>query len=209
MGIAGKRKGRGKLAKPDMAAMQARIAQELRESINAKTALMRECVPTIYEIADRMATALSAGHAVYLMGNGGSAADAQHIAGELVGRFKKERKALPAVAFTTDTSILTSIGNDYGFDQCFVRQVEALAKPGDVVVGFSTSGNSVNVVKALALARKLGAVTVGFTGADGGKMKTIADVCLRVPSTDTPRIQECHITVAHILCGLVEEAVCG
>ena len=185
------------------------IAREIEESIEAKRALLETCVPVVRQIADAMVASLKSGGCVYLMGCGGSAADAQHIAGELIGRFKMERRSLPCVAMTTDTSILTSIGNDYGFDQVFTRQVEGLVKPGDVVIGISTSGNTEAVVKAIGLAKEKGALTVGLSGQQGGKLKEMADLCLCVPSSNTPRIQECHITVGHVLCGLVEREVCA
>jgi len=180
------------------------IAREIQESIRAKQALLDACVPTIGQIVEAMIGALRTGGTIYLMGCGGSAADAQHIAGELIGRFKMERPGLACVALTTDTSVLTSIGNDYGFDQVFVRQVEGLVKSRDVVVGISTSGNTEAVLSALQVAKDKGARTVGLTGQSGGALKELADICLCVPSSDTPRIQECHITVGHILCGLVE-----
>lgn len=142
---------------------------------------------------------------VLIFGNGGSAADAQHIAAEFVGRFKMERKALPAIAFTTDTSILTALSNDYGYDITFSRQVEAFCQGNDVVIGISTSGNAANVCKALELARKLGAVTIALTGKDGGKVKHAADNVIIAPSCDTARIQEAHITIGHIICDLVEK----
>jgi D-sedoheptulose 7-phosphate isomerase len=148
--------------------------------------------------------ALDAGNKVILFGNGGSAADSQHIAGELVSKFRRERKALPAIALTTDTSILTSIANDFGFEYVFARQVEALGAPGDIALGISTSGNSPNVIHALRVARQLGLVTIGFTGEDGGELKDAVDICFQVPSNSTPRIQEMHITVAHTLCELIE-----
>ncbi|MBT0654004.1 D-sedoheptulose 7-phosphate isomerase [Geomobilimonas luticola] len=156
-----------------------------------------------------VATALSEGNKLLVMGNGGSAGDAQHLAAEIVGRFKLERRGLPAIALTTDTSILTAIGNDYGFEQVFRRQVEALAAPGDVVVGISTSGNSPNVLAALSLAREMGCRTVGFLGRDGGTIGPMVDLDLTVPSQDTPRIQEGHITMIHILCDLVERRMFG
>ncbi len=158
---------------------------------------------------DLVVTALAEGNKLLVMGNGGSAGDAQHLAAEIVGRFKLERRALPAVALTTDTSILTAIGNDYGFDQVFRRQVEALAAPGDVVVGISTSGNSPNVLAALTLAREMGCRTVGLLGRDGGSIGPVVDLELTVPSQDTPRIQEGHITMIHILCDLVERRMFG
>ncbi len=145
------------------------------------------------------------GKKVILFGNGGSAADAQHIATELVCRFQKERKSLPTIALTTDTSALTAIGNDYGFDRIFSRQVESITEKGDVVIGISTSGNSVNVIEGVKEAKKLGAYTIGFLGATGGKLKNIVDLALCIPSEKTARIQETHITVGHIVCEIVEE----
>jgi len=147
------------------------------------------------------------GNKLLVMGNGGSAADAQHFAAEMVGRFLMERRALPAIALTTDTSALTAIGNDYGFDKIFSRQVEALARPGDVVVGISTSGNSENISLALQSARKLGCRTIALLGRDGGKIRDLVDIPLVIPSTTTPRIQEGHITVIHIMCDLLEKGL--
>lgn len=147
------------------------------------------------------------GGKLLVMGNGGSAADAQHFVAEIVGRFKMERRALPAVALSTDTSILTALGNDYGFDKVFRRQVEALAAAGDLVVGISTSGNSPNVQQALELARAMGCRTVGLLGKDGGSIKQWCDLALVVPADDTPRIQEGHITIIHIVCDLLEKTM--
>lgn len=152
---------------------------------------------------------LRSGGKVLLLGNGGSAADCQHLAGEMVGRFKLERHALPAIALTVDTSVITSIANDYGFEFAFERQVEALARPGDVVMGFSTSGGSPNVLRALRRAKKLGAYTIGFTGANGGTMPQHCDICILAPSEQTPRIQEIHLTLVHIICELVEKSLAG
>ncbi|MGA7884632.1 MAG: D-sedoheptulose 7-phosphate isomerase [Acidobacteriaceae bacterium] len=160
--------------------------------------------PVLERIALEMAQALLRGNKVLWCGNGGSAADSQHLAAELVGRFRRERRALPSIALTTDTSILTAIGNDYGFEQVFRRQVEALCLEGDVLVGLSTSGNSRNVCLALEAARSLGALTVAFTGAGGGAMKQVADIALCVDSKDTARIQEAHILCGHLLCDWVE-----
>ena len=154
---------------------------------------------------DLLAAALKDGNKLLVMGNGGSAADAQHFTAEIVGRFKMERRGLPAIALTTDTSILTAIGNDYGFDRVFVRQVEALAQPGDVVVGISTSGSSKNVFIAMETARDIGCRTIGLLGGEGGTIAGVADMSLIVPSSDTPRIQEGHITIIHIICDLVEK----
>lgn len=151
-----------------------------------------------------LTAALRAGGKILVMGNGGSAADAQHFAAELVGRFLRERRALAAIALTTDTSILTALGNDYGFDAIFARQVEALARPGDVVMAISTSGNSANLIQALDRARAMGCTTVGLLGRDGGRAVTAVDLALIVPSAETPRIQEMHALIVHILCDLVE-----
>jgi D-sedoheptulose 7-phosphate isomerase len=147
------------------------------------------------------------GGKLILMGNGGSAADSQHIAAELVGRFKKERRAMPAIALTVDTSSLTALGNDYGFDTIFERQVEALAGDNDAVVGISTSGNSENVVRALKKANEIGAETIGLVGNNGGRIKEVANLSIVVPSSDTARIQEVHITIGHIICELIEEGL--
>jgi D-sedoheptulose 7-phosphate isomerase len=149
---------------------------------------------------------LAAGGKLLVMGNGGSAADAQHFAAELVGRYRRERNPLPAIALTTDTSILTAVGNDYGYEMIFRRQVEALAKTGDVVCGISTSGNSANVMQALEAARQKGCRTLVLTGDRGGAMVTLADVAVVVPSDQTPHIQEVHLAIIHILCDLVEQA---
>ena len=144
--------------------------------------------------------ALKNGNKILLCGNGGSAADAQHIAAELSGRYKVERRGLPGIALTTDTSVLTAVGNDYGFDHIYERQVQALAQPGDVLIGISTSGHSKNVVRALNLARAMGCKTIGLSGRDGGVMHEFCDVNIVVPSNDTPRIQEMHIMIGHIIC---------
>ncbi len=159
----------------------------------------------ISRAAAMIVDALKDGKKLLIMGNGGSAADAQHFAAEIVGRFLMERRGLPAMALSTDTSILTAIGNDYGFEAIFRRQVEALASEGDVVIGISTSGTSENVFSALSLARKMGCRTVGLLGRDGGTIRDIADIDLTVPSKDTPRIQEGHIMMIHIICDLVEK----
>ena len=161
----------------------------------------------ILEFASLCRIAIMKGNKIFFMGNGGSAADAQHLAAEFVGRFEKERPGLPAIALTTDTSILTAVGNDYGFGQVFSRQIAALARPGDVVVGISTSGNSVNVVQAIAEAKEVGAVTVGLTGESGGQLAELCDLCIKVPSHSTARIQEAHILIGHIVCALVDEEV--
>jgi D-sedoheptulose 7-phosphate isomerase len=172
-------------------------------------ALERELGPKMILVAELLVDTFRNGNKLLVMGNGGSAADAQHLAGEIVGRFKLERRGLPAIALSTDTSILTAVGNDYGFDAIFSRQVEALAREGDAVIGISTSGSSPNVLSALRLAREKGCRTVGLLGKDGGSIREMVDLDLTVPGHDTPRIQEGHITIIHILCELVEEALFG
>ena len=180
------------------------IEQRTEESIAVKRALLETQAETIANVGAALVEAMRNGKTLYLFGNGGSAGDAQHIAAELVGRFTKERRALPAVALTTNTSALTALGNDYEYAIVFARQLEAFGKPGDVVIGISTSGNSPNVVQGLLTAKELGLVTVGLTGETGGKTKAIANHCICVPSRDTARIQESHILIGHILCEIVE-----
>lgn len=160
----------------------------------------------IQESASIILACLKEGNKVLLFGNGGSAGDAQHIAAEFVGRFVKERRSLPAIALTTDTSAITAIGNDYGFEHVFARQVEGLANSGDVLIGISTSGNSPNVINALTLGRSLNCKTIGLTGRDGGKMNECCDLNIIVPSDDTARIQEMHILIGHIICGITDDA---
>jgi D-sedoheptulose 7-phosphate isomerase len=164
--------------------------------------------PFLERIALAMSRAILSGNKILWCGNGGSAAYSQHLAAELVGRFLSERRGLPSIALTTNTSILTAIGNDYGFEHVFRRQVEALCVRGDIVVGISTSGNSKNVCLALEAAREMGAFTVAFTGQNGGAMAKIADEVLQIPSTATPRIQEGHILCGHMLCDFVEQCFC-
>ncbi|MBE6079249.1 MAG: D-sedoheptulose 7-phosphate isomerase [Veillonella sp.] len=164
-----------------------------------------EQMDVIQLMAERCKEALKAGNKVLFCGNGGSAADAQHLAAELIGRFQKERRSLASIALTTDTSILTAVANDYGYDEVFARQVEGLGRSGDVLIGISTSGNSANVVKAALKARDTGMHTIAFTGEGGGKLKDICDITFAVPSKVTARIQEMHIMVGHIICELVEE----
>ena len=176
--------------------------EEHQEAINI---LMKNGIETIEKMAEVCRTAIQQGNKILLCGNGGSAADSQHIAAEFVGRFVKERRGLPAIAFTTDTSILTAIGNDYGYDDIFRRQVEALGNKGDVLLGISTSGNSQNVVKAFEEAKKQGIHTLAFTGAKESKMSAVAEYTLRVPASVTARVQECHIMVGHMICEAVDE----
>jgi D-sedoheptulose 7-phosphate isomerase len=165
----------------------------------------RDLVATILSIADCLAATLRTGGKLLLAGNGGSAADAQHIAAELLSRFKLDRNPLPAMALTTDTSVLTAVGNDYGFEHVFARQVSALARQGDAFLALSTSGRSANVLAALQAARRLGVVTIGFTGAGGGEMRPLCDLILAAPAEETALIQQIHITAAHAICELVEQ----
>ncbi len=180
-----------------------------QESIQLKQAVARTSTTLIVEMAEVVAQAFRGHHRLFLFGNGGSAADAQHLAAEFVNRFQRERIPLPAISLTVDTSILTSISNDYHFDDIFLKQLQALAQPGDAALGISTSGSSPNVVKALKWAREHGLHTMGWAGATLGQMDTYCDLILHVPSRTTARIQECHITVGHILCGLVDEILFG
>ncbi len=186
-----------------------RAGHLIRESARLHAALADSSSATLSAAADRVAEALREGSRVLTFGNGGSAADAQHIAAELTGRLARERDPLPAIALTTNASEVTAIANDYGFEQVFARLVRAHARPGDVALAISTSGNSANVIRAVETARELGAATVGLTGAGGGKLAPLVDLAIVVPSDDTQRIQECHITIGHVLCQLVEEALFG
>src|SRR5689334_13074279 len=172
-----------------------RVRKSIEASITTKQELLSsaETLSTIAKVAELLVSALRQGGKVLLFGNGGSAADAQHIAAELVGRFAFNRPALPALALSVNSSCVTAIGNDYGFDQVFMRQLEALARSGDVAIGISTSGNSANVVQALVTAKKMGLRTVALTGQTGGELLDKADQCICVPSKETPRIQECHV----------------
>lgn len=185
--------------------MQERIIADLKESIEVKNAVLKQLAPKIEEAAKLILSSLKNGNKVMLCGNGGSAADSQHFAAELIGRFKKERASIPAIALSTDTSILTSLGNDYGFDVIFKRQVEGLGKQGDVLIGISTSGGSKNVLEAFKLAKTKGIKTIALLGCGGGILGSNADLAIIVPSKNTPRIQEAHETVIHILCRLIEE----
>lgn len=169
--------------------------------------LIENCIGDIEEIAKTCGNALKNGRVIFLCGNGGSAADCQHIAAELVGRFVTERRSLPAIALTTDTSNLTAIANDYGYEYVFARQVEALVREGDVVIGISTSGNSKNVVRAFETAKAKGAILIGMTGKKDGEIAKQADICLKVPSAVTARIQECHIMVGHMICAYIDEVI--
>ncbi|MBI4549547.1 MAG: D-sedoheptulose 7-phosphate isomerase [Candidatus Omnitrophica bacterium] len=174
-----------------------------------ETARNRKCQDQIAQFAGICSQALKAGKKILFCGNGGSAAEAQHIAAEFVGRFKKERKGLAAISFTTDTSILTSIANDYSYDRVFARQVEALGEAGDVLFLLSTSGNSKNCLEACREARRAGVTTIGFTGAKGGALKELADHCFCVPSDVTSHIQEVHLVALHALCEMIDESPAG
>jgi len=188
--------------------LDASVRERIIASIELKQALLKQS-QLLAQIADELIRAYRAGRKVILFGNGGSAADAQHIAAELAGRYYMDRKPLPAEALTVNTSILTAIGNDYGFEQIFARQVEALGNPGDIAIGISTSGNSPNVIEGIRAAKRKGMITIGLTGADGGQLKNEVDYCICVPSKDTPRIQEAHILIGHIWCELIERALFG
>ena len=179
----------------------------IRKSIETKERLSTECLDDIIEMAHIITKALQKGRKVVFFGNGGSAADAQHISAELVGKFKRTRPALRASALTTNTSILTAIGNDFGFDEIFSRQVHATLDAEDVAVGVSTSGRSMDVIKGVEEARKIGAKTIALTGSGGGQLAPLCDHTVIVPSEDTQRIQECHIMIGHIVCELIDEAL--
>lgn len=189
--------------------MISEITTQLQNNREVIGLIERNLTPLIAEMAIFLTDTFKRGGKLMVMGNGGSAADSQHFAAEIVSRFRMERPGLPAIALSTDTSILTAIGNDYGFDVIFRRQVEALALAGDIVVGISTSGNSENVKKALELAREKGCRTIALLGKDGGSIKGVCDLALVVPSEDTPRIQEGHIAIIHIVCDLVEKSMFG
>ena len=189
------------------------FAQQVRCSIEASIAVKQslldraEIVTAIAKVSEILIEALQQGNKLLLFGNGGSAADAQHIAAEFVGRFAFDRPPLPALALSVNTSAVTAIGNDYGFDLVFARQIEALGRPGDVAIGISTSGNSPNVLQGVMAAKKLGLHTVALTGAAGGQLKTAVDYCICAPSNETPRIQECHILIGHVVAQLVEQTI--
>ena len=186
--------------------MQSTIIEEFSEHLKVSKKTM-ESIGKPIEIAAKLCIdSLKNGNKILIFGNGGSAADAQHIAAEIVGRYKIERKGLSAIALTTDTSILTSVSNDYGYLYLFKRQVEALANDGDILIGISTGGTSANVVSALKIAKKLGCQSIGFSGRDGGEFNTVCDVNLKAIAEDTPRIQEMHILFGHIICHLIDQA---
>jgi D-sedoheptulose 7-phosphate isomerase len=190
-------------------AMTDAIRRTLEAHLDAAKALAQTDLSPLVAAGELLVRALRNGGTILVLGNGGSAADAQHFAAELMGRYRNERQGFRAIALTTDTSVLTALGNDYGFEEVFARQVRALARKGDVVVGLSTSGNSDNVVRALAAARERGAATIVLGGASGGRMVEHADIAILVPANDTPRIQEGHITLIHAFCELVDETIAG
>ena len=187
--------------------MQKIIKQLIQDSIDSKRQILENesILSTINQLIDVIVAAFKNGNSVYFCGNGGSAADAQHLAAEFSGRFYKDRKALPAEALHCNTSYLTAVGNDYSFDVIYSRLIQGIGKKGDILIGLSTSGNSKNIIQAFETAREKGMITVGFTGAAGGILKTVIDYLVNVPSADTPRIQESHILIGHIVCQLVED----
>lgn len=187
--------------------MKEKIRSIIRESVETKQKLLENegLQETIEKAAVLITKAFKSGNRIYFCGNGGSAADAQHLAAEFSGRFYMDRKALPAEALHCNTSYMTAVANDYGYDMVYSRMIEGIGVQGDVLIGISTSGNSVNIIKAFEAARQKGMKTVAFTGGTGGQMKDLSDLLLNVPSMDTPRIQECHILIGHIICQLVEE----
>lgn len=191
--------------------METMIRRQVEDSIKTKQMLLASdtLMASIRDVGEKALEVYRAGGKTLIAGNGGSAADAQHIAGEFVSKFYFDRPGLASIAITTDTSILTAIGNDYGYEKLFSRQLEANGKAGDMFIGLSTSGNSKNILEALETAREMGIVTVGLTGETGGKMKELCDYCITVPSRETPRIQEAHILIGHIICAVVEEALFG
>lgn len=189
--------------------MEELIKKELTDSAYVKSLMAEETVSSIVDAVDLVIKTLRHGGKVLLFGNGGSAADAQHIACELIGKFKKVRSSQPAIALTTDTSVLTSVANDFGYEFIFSRQIEAIANSEDVVIAISTSGNSPNVLEGVKAARDKGCKSIALTGRSGGKLAQIVDIPIRIPSNETARIQEAHITVGHIICAMVEKAFFG
>lgn len=187
--------------------MHSKIKDIITSSINTKRSVLdnEELIQTVGDVTSLIVTAFKAGNKVLFCGNGGSAADAQHLAAEFSGRFYKDRKSLPSEALHCNTSYMTAVANDYGYDVIYSRMIEGIGKEGDVLIALSTSGNSVNITNALQSASEIGMITVGLTGEGGGKMNGICDHMIKVPSIDTPRIQETHIMIGHIICQLVEE----
>lgn len=186
-----------------------KIKNILQASIDTKQQILQneELIATIQKVVEVITDAFKVGHRVYFCGNGGSAADAQHLAAEFSGRFYINRKALPAEALHCNTSYLTAVANDYGFDVVYSRMIDGIGETGDILIGLSTSGNSANIINAFEAAKLKGISTIAFTGISGGQMKSVSDYLINVPSTDTPRIQESHITIGHVICQLVEENI--
>ena len=187
--------------------MQKTVEQIFAESIEVKQETLKKNLPQIIKAAESIISSFKSGHKLFFCGNGGSAADSQHIAAEFVGRFQKERKAWPAIALTTDTSALTALGNDYTFDIVFSRQLQALGQKGDVLIAISTSGNSKNVLEAVGQAKAMGIVTIGVTGGKGGQLASLTDITISAASTKTARIQESHLVIFHTICELVENTL--
>jgi D-sedoheptulose 7-phosphate isomerase len=183
------------------------LRKNIEKSLEVHSRLLETCLPAMAIATETLIAAYRNGRKALFFGNGGSAADAQHLAAEFLGRYLRERRPLPALALHTNTSALTAIANDYGYEHVFSRQIEALAVAGDVAVGISTSGNSLNVIEGITIARKMGVYTIGFTGASGGRMRDLVDVLIAAPSNETPRIQECHLLVGHALCDAVEQSL--
>jgi D-sedoheptulose 7-phosphate isomerase len=183
------------------------LRSNIERSLEVHGNLVASCLPSLTKAADALIAAYRAGHKALFMGNGGSAADAQHLAAEFLGRYLRERPPMPALALHVNSSAVTAIGNDYGFKYAFSRQLEALAVPGDVAVAISTSGNSPSVLQAVKSARQMGVFTIALTGSSGGCLHDLVDVLIAVPSQETPRIQECHILLGHALCDAVEQAI--
>ncbi len=183
------------------------LRANLERSLEIQSRLIAACLPALTAAADALISAYRAGHKAIFFGNGGSAADAQHLAAEFVGRYLRQRDPLPALALNANSSTVTAIANDYGYGQVFARQLKALATPGDVAVAISTSGNSPSVVQAVLCARRLGLFTIALTGASGGRLRGILHALIAVPSDETPRIQECHVLLGHALCDAVEQAL--
>ena len=187
--------------------MDSILRKNIQTSIEVHSRLLETCLPALTAAADALVAAYRSDHKALFFGNGGSAADAQHLAAEFLGRYLLERRPLPAVSLHANSSAVTAIANDYGYEHVFSRQLQALAVSGDVAVGISTSGNSRNVLEAFQMARQMGVTTIGLTGASGGRLRELADVLIAAPTNDTPRIQECHILVGHALCDAVEQAL--
>jgi D-sedoheptulose 7-phosphate isomerase len=183
------------------------LRTNIERSMEVHNCLISACLPVLTEAAGALVSAYRSGHKAVFFGNGGSAADAQHFAAEFLGRYLRPRAPLPALALNSNTSAVTAIANDYGYEQVFARQLEALAVPGDVAVAISTSGNSPSVIEATLCARRLGLFTIGLTGASGGRLRGLVDALIAVPTDETPRVQECHILLGHALCDAVEQAL--